>query len=570
MLKLLGRSHGHILPRSSIHNARSFTSLTKFRKRLQNLLENDPAYDLRSIFKRIKNDVRETTEPSKLYEAAFDVLIRKKRLEDGATIMLDMQKHGLQASNATQAKMLALSLTMDLPPQVGIENVVNNICDIVAHKSYTEADLIELVRLLELYDVDRGIIGIIVNHFLESRGKGYKPSLRIVPEVVEALARDGKVDQALTTLEEVPLSEIPGRMKSLSITYTLLLTALRDTSPWDNQLAERILRGISERQLSKELPLKLLLAWAARREKYLSVLHLFNEIQTEFALDMHVYRTLFEMHTTFTFPHTLPHFAPLAPRKLFHDMGLLSEKPNTYVLTTALTGFMHRRDYIGALGVLDSFAHFGVPLDNATFYNVIKPLTHRMWGDIASKRRMRDGQIKWGDRFLGAKFTRIVLSPSLISDYLDQVSRERYSLMDPLYVPGPMRARGVRAEIPEKMPSPEEKEQERKAKWGAVAYPVPSMEAMETVDPDLVVDPDVVYDATPLMRLVRRAAFAQNMIDGELDERRAAEMVQEMERRTREEMIPEMVEQVTREHVEGMGGEGPAAIPCRKMAASVG
>ncbi|KAF8189652.1 hypothetical protein BJ912DRAFT_1142882 [Pholiota molesta] len=546
MLKLLRHPHSPLLCRPILHLAKSisstrtppppeYTSLDAFRKHLRKRLDHEPTYALPSIFRRVELTARSTGQPAAVYEAAFDALLWRKRLADAASVLLHMPKKGVLASNATHAKMLAVSLASELPEEVTLENVLNNICDIVAHREYTAQDLAALLRIMKVYDVDRRAVAL-------------------VPELVEAMVREGEVEGAFKMLEALDTPDAP-----VEVAYYHLLLALRDVCPWDAHLVDRILHGVAARGLPRQTPLCMLLAWAAQREQYLSVLHFYRILRDDpdVVCDARVFATLFEMHTTFLYRPAQTRFAPLAPRTLFREMELYFRAPpppppasplpprpaapSTYLLSTALTAFLRQRDYAGALTALAAFRAHRTPLAIPAFYTTVKFLVHRAWGDLASRRHVRAGQIKWGDLFLGVRFGHVALGPGWWRRCSTACAASASTCATRCTTPAP-RARAAPPAAHHEAGGGGGAGEEAGGDGGAVGavrWYMPSMAEMESAEPDAPLVPrrGAVVGAAPLERLLERALLAEVQIRGELDVGRAEEAMRELVKQAREEML---------------------------------
>jgi hypothetical protein len=108
-------------------------------------------------------------------------------------------------------------------------------------------------------------------------------------------------------------------------------------------------------------------------------------------------------------------------RELFHELmqsckrGENPVQPDTVLLNTALKAFMSQRDYAGAIIVVGTFGLFQVPLDNKSYYCVVKLLVRRVWSEVQACRPKH--QERWVDRFLGVQhYSDIVLSRSLVHE----------------------------------------------------------------------------------------------------------------------------------------------------------
>lgn len=533
------------------------TRVDDFRYKLERQLAYDPNHDVKSIYKAIK---KLPIPDSSAWEVAFDLLIRLKRTDDALNILVNMQKEGFVATDETEAKMMALSLSMTLPEEVTMEEVVYNMCQIVGQAGFTETQFLNLLSILDIYEVDPYLIAVVVNHFRDAR-PNYVPRMELVQYVVEALVRAGEVEKALPILEGIPVTNATNKLKSISIAYTRMLTAISDTYDWNPVLVQHILRGVDQHKVPRQIPTTLLLAWAVSRKKYHVVLQLYNTIRRDHVLDTYVYRVLLGMPLTFTYSPKTPRFAPLSPRLLFHNMTLAMRPsvdsppavvPDINLITTALAGFMCQRDYGAAIVVLRAFPRFSLRLDNSVFYAVVKPLVHRMWGDLMHKRQMRRRQVKWGDHFLGAAYSTVVLSEALVTRVLEQVARETFFLRDPLYAPTAVEAlrestsaqgRGLYVAVDE-VPYLGNTMEGLQTRCGPVKYPMPSMETMETVYPQPCEDVDIIYDATPLERLLQRAILAEILLAGQGDVDLAVGMVQDIIREAEEEIVPAPVHEM--------------------------
>lgn len=523
-----------------------------FRRRLDYILSKDPQYDIKSIYKAIKQ-----LPIARVYETAFDVLVKHKRPDDGANVLLQMQKNGLLASNETLAKTMTMTLSLMPPDQVDYD-VVFCIGTIVGRETYTQKQFEDLLKLMRLYDIDPHIISIVVNHFREmreSRGP-YFPRLELVPDLVEALVLEGKAEKAVDMLENVDGPFYAGRRRSVAIAYTRLLVAIREMNDWDEDLVGRIARSVVQHKVRRQIPMTLILAWAVGCGKYTAALEIYTMFQRDrdLVVDAYVFRALFEIPLAFRYSDKATSgdsklssdmslssvmrisISNIAPRCLFRSMVITASGqapivvPDTALLATALAAFVHQRDYAAALVALRAFATYDTPLDPGTFYAVVKPLVQRMWGDLTGKRRLRRLQVKWGDRFLGVPFGAVRLSETTVMRILDQVSREVFRLADPLGAPTAAEAPhlrlagaasyvGVRREALE-------------ACWGPVVYAMPSMELMETVGAET----DELYKPDPLERLLRRALVAEIMLRGEENMNFATQKIEGEVRLAEEEM----------------------------------
>ncbi len=428
-----------------------------FRRRLNFMLSINPQYHLKSVYKAIRQ-----LPIASAYETAFDVLIKHKRPDDGANILLQMQKKGLLTSNATLAKTMTMTLSLTPLDEVNYD-VVLGICEIVGDRSYTEEQFGGLLKLMRLYDVDRHLVSIVSNHFREmreSRGP-YVPRPELVPDLVEALVQEGSAERAADMLEDVDGSYPDRSRRLVAVAYTRLLVAIRGTNDWDEALGERIMRGVVQHNVRRQIPMTLMLAWAVSCGKFGIALKIYTMFQhdRDLVVDAYVFRALFESALVFNYSDkalssntesssdtnisTVAEMSvsDITPRRIFRNMVVAaSEKepivvPDTSLLTAALAAFVRQRDYAAALVALRAFSTYDASLDPLTFYVVVKPLVQRMWADLSHKRQLRRLQVKWGDHFLGVPFGAVRLSETTVTRILDQVSREVFRVADPLGAP---------------------------------------------------------------------------------------------------------------------------------------
>ncbi|KJA16078.1 hypothetical protein HYPSUDRAFT_207318 [Hypholoma sublateritium FD-334 SS-4] len=219
---------------------------------------------------------------ARAYEVASDELLRQKRPRTHKLLLDRMATEGISMSKPMHAKVVVPSLkeqqrkAMDPsrkdtdPPRIPML-----IHDIISDSRYTELQFAELLRMMQIYNVDRGLVTKYVNHFRqlrESQGP-YEPLPALIPAIVEGLARDKEVDRALTTLENL-IPEKSGdiwALKRVENAYIRILHVLCETHEWDLDIVERVKRGVVRHGVNPQNTNRLLLSWAARREIYASV-----------------------------------------------------------------------------------------------------------------------------------------------------------------------------------------------------------------------------------------------------------------------------------------------------------
>ncbi|KAF8952210.1 hypothetical protein BDZ97DRAFT_1880339 [Flammula alnicola] len=519
--------------------AKKDTTVKTLVHRVEDHIHSHPKHVARYIFTEM-NRVLPDTSPSAVYEGVLDVLIRHKRLEEAATVVQRMQKEGIFTSNVTDAKMIVMSLSLELPPDVPAQDLIVRLAMIVKEPEYTEKNLVDLLKIMDSFKTERTFIGLIVESFRESRGEEYTPRVELVPAFVEAAARAGDPEKAFEMVERVPTTNTNKRKTSINIAYTGLLTALRDTEAWNNEHVGRVMRGLDERKLPPTVHIyNLLLSWTIRSEQWLSVMPLYEALQDTDAItpDAYTFGTLLDMYESFRYDPNNPRF--VAPRRIYHDLEYAAGRknsamvPSTRLMNSALDAFMHQRDYAAAYVVVNSFAHLRVPLNSATYYAVVKRVVHRMWKDIAHLRKVREGQVKWGDRFLGVPFDKVELSPAVVNRILFLVSKDKCAVADPMYLVEGDGKEVVDVDVKENA----DKTKNESAGTDTVKYEMPSMEMMESVDPPK--EPKSGYNPTPLKRLLRRAILADILVaDGGSDMEAAVKGVSKTIVNAKAEMLP--------------------------------
>ncbi len=199
-----------------------------------------------------------------------------------------------------------------------------------------------------------------------------------------------------------------------------------------------------------------------------------------------------------------------------------------------LAAFMHEQDYAAAIVVLRTFGAHGTSwtLTDGMFGAVINPLIMScIWSDEPA-----EGEVRWGERFLGTPLRRIHETDDFIRYMADQAARKTFSITDPV---GPLALDAI-LQLYEEKPSVELLES-LEAAWGPVVYKLPELVSRNKgkSQPRSGNDTDTpVYSTIPLERLLSRANFA-DVMPLEEDQALGVQKVWDMVRRAEEEMLPE-------------------------------
>ena len=473
---------------------------------------------------------------ARAYEVASDELLRQKRPRPHRLLLQRMATDGISMTRAMHAKVVVPSLSSQgQDTDTDAARIRLLIYGIISEEEYTEHQFSELLKIMQFYPVDRGLVAKYVTHFRQSReSRGpYEPLPALIPAMVEALARENDVDRALTMLEKITVKQ-DDTWAAIQVekAYIRILHALGEMHAWDLGTVERIKHGIVQHRIDSQSPTRLLLSWAAHSGLYASVADIYTEFKNDpdLVLDTDLGIALFEIHRN----ATNISIAELAPRRLFFDIARAAMgpaptvHPNARLVKTMLAAFMHQQDYAAAIVVLRTFGAYGASwtLTNGMFGAVIKPLMDRILSDDAV-----EGEVRWGERFLGTPLCRIHRADKFIHYMADQAARESFSITDPV---------GTLTRLDAMLLPPDSEEQSSvvlreplEAAWGALVYKLPDPPQSRSGQ-----DTDTrVYSSIPLERLLLRAIFAAVMpLEGE--QALGVQKVWDIVRRAEEEMLP--------------------------------
>ena len=388
----------------------------------------------------------------------------------------------------------------------------------------------EFLRSLEIMNdvgMNKQIVARACASFLANRDANYLPNARVVREAIEAFIKVDKIDDAFALLHRV------GIQPSEQPLYRSFLANLRDSRPLDHHSFAKLLSAIDAAGISLDTTLlNIIISREVRLKRAVNAFSLFNDMKRSPHLppDAHTYGSLFTAYRRIrprsflaakkrdTSGHPLRNlFRELVQNSKRHENSI---RPNTSLLNTALKAFLRQRDYAGAIVVIKSFDLFQIPLDNRSYYSVVKLLVRRVWAEVQGDRPKH--QERWADRFLGVRhYTDIVLNRSLVNEVFAHLRRKYFDVSLPLYIGrGRLRLR-PRRYFRHLRPDEE------------TYYPFPTMEMMESlVLPEPV---DFVYHPLPLIRLLSRALYAEVVMNREQGSR----IIDELTKKAEDEMISE-------------------------------
>jgi hypothetical protein len=368
----------------------------------------------------------------------------------------------------------------------------------VGEPGFTERNLFSLVQTMSSYDVDKNLAAVFVEAFRVTRGPDYNPVPEVLAPLVASSARLGYLDEAFQLLERATKKPRNRAARQfIYVAYVSLLSTLRETRTWDSHSFNKVIDLMTARKLPLQISVfNILLSREVRWGNPQNALAMYSMLKglDVISPDAFTYGTLFALYRsirpkvmrTYYTPEST-HMIPL--RRLYREFLEATQRKKhriemtTSLLNTALRAFLRQRDYAGVFVVLGSFSLYRVPLDQRTYYSLMKHIVRRIWIEVTSKRHLSQSEVKWSDRFLGVSFQEIELSEDLVDHILFLVSRDKFELASPFHP----------------LEEPSKYDDDGK-------YKIPTMQMMQSVDTP---DPqDFKYEVVPLKRLVRRAILA--------------------------------------------------------------
>ncbi|KAF9037070.1 hypothetical protein BJ165DRAFT_1503072 [Panaeolus papilionaceus] len=490
------------------------------------------------IHKRLSLKLSSERSPHRIYEDVSNFLIRKQFPKEAVSVVQRMQREGYVPSSLLQAQIALLALAnsdgMDEP-------LVEMLTTYFKSKDCTGKAFSSLFDTMENFSICPELVATFVSSYLESREPGFKASPRILGYLVRESIKVGDFDGAFQTTNLIPIT--PDGVLEARKAHIAILAAIRDTNTGnpgadnttESSAVNTILSSMKEKGIRPNIAvMNVLLSREVRLNRRPGALRIYRIIQAmgerdpRDKPDAYTFGSMFALYRAISPRLMRLHHRnrddkdPYPPRELFRDFiractpksstrsrGRHSQpqepalKPNSVLLTTALRVFMRQRDYAGALVVLNSFDYMGVRIDNRTWYSVLKLLIRRVWAELSTPRSA--ASVPWGYTFLGLQDNwrethgSKILDERIVNGILDSISRQSFTLTDPLYVPG------------------------RAPMKDSDKYYIPTMEMMEAIVPSEEAQ-RFAYEVEPLKRLLQRALLAQLMVQGGRNEMTAKDV----------------------------------------------
>uniref|UniRef100_P9WEH9 Clavilactone A biosynthesis cluster protein Z n=1 Tax=Ampulloclitocybe clavipes TaxID=56467 RepID=CLAZ_AMPCV len=445
-------------------------------------------------------------------EKIISLLLARRCFSEAMTVYQRMLNENFQPSGDLNVELLAISIAASSVSEGQLERALD---DALAHPSYTETGLLRLLDLLAELEISPQFRASIGQRFVEARGTGYSPSVRLVSKLVGIQARAGLVEDALNWLvrdDPETAGESPAAPKtSASYPYASMISAMKDTQSENNTAIDKILDHMRKHNVPADISLfNALISLEMRRgspANALSLYHVLLELSKiapitpdvfTFGTIFSVFRPRFRAHMRSV--HTR-HYKPannkVSLREVYRDMiRYHSSRPipsqfsspiiTPSILNVALRAFMSFSDYPGAFVVLRTFSMFKLRPTLRTYYIVMKYLMNRVRFDLGRARR--EGESRWGDRLLGLDWLDVK------DVVVDQTLAEK------------VLAFGDRADLGDN----ENINQNRNRKDGS--RPPFSKPSIAHIDGDKPLPPGQPLDIIPLTRIMRRAILADSKL----------------------------------------------------------
>uniref|UniRef100_A0A0W0G9M8 Pentatricopeptide repeat protein n=1 Tax=Moniliophthora roreri TaxID=221103 RepID=A0A0W0G9M8_MONRR len=355
-----------------------------------------------------------------IFENLISLLIYHRRFREAVTVYQRMRKEGFPSSQQTNANMIAIGIANQ---SITTGQAIDALERIFMDKNgFSEDDFVLFLSVLKDLELPPHSQVHLIRRFIHRRGAEYTPPRKIVNLLAGILAKDGKISEALdviaryeskdtsdvhTTAEEIE-PENTDILRSHS--YVAILTSLDTLDPLSSDTAvDRILTTLRQSSIAFDNSLftALITHYATKRDVRKTAKLYGALVQAkEYGIvspSLGVYRALFKLMARRFSIHERERRL-LRPRHVFADMYRYAlststtrtadeqhpaEVPST--LNLALNAFISRRDYAGAVVVLETFITMGIPVHRKTYSIVVKHLLDRV---------RRDGGV-WGERLFG-------------------------------------------------------------------------------------------------------------------------------------------------------------------------
>ena len=464
--------------------------------------DHDSEKILGVVNKELDNTLPKVRSPHLVYERVITFLVGRKYAQEAVLIYQRMHEAGFISSNVLDAKMLAIALAV---PNKFPQPLILRLAPIFTDPEYTEKDFTGLVRTMTKYEVDNDIICTLVEAYMAVRRPNSITRPEIFAPLLIARTRSGDTDVALELLDEFSGATSRNRAarRAIHAPYVQVLATLQETQTWDSISVQKVLDLMASQGLHPNLnTMNILLAREVRLGHLRAALDMYSLLKEmgittkNISPDTFTFGSMFLLYRilrpkTVRTLHAHNPASPFPPRALYRDFMLAAKLrgrakcivPTTNLMNVILRAFIRQRDYAGAFVVLSSYFYFKLPLDNRTYYRVVKHVVRRIWIEVLRKYKDK-GEAGWSVEFLGVpRYSDIELNEDLVRNLFAFISQDTFYTSSPLYAFG------------RHMPSNADPR-----------YELPSMQMMESVF--LPQPEDFHYDPVPLKRILRRAILA--------------------------------------------------------------
>ncbi|KAK7047409.1 hypothetical protein VNI00_006640 [Paramarasmius palmivorus] len=383
-----------------------------------------------SFIHRRLSESRYRKAPSRhaIFENLISLLIHHHRFREAVTVYQRMQKEKYPSSQRNNANMIAIGIANQSVSSAEAMDALERIFSDT--KAFGEDDFIHFLSVWKDLELPPHSQAHLVRKFISRRGPDYSPPRKIVNLLAGALAKDGLVNEALEVIsrygkdEEMEINENEVDPVVHSHPYISILSSLDTVDPLSEFAVDRVLKSLRESEVAVDNNLfGTLIAHYAKKRDVRRTLALYDALKqaTKHGIvtpTTSVYQSLFKLISAQTTPSgrpslfTSPRFSTfLRPRLIFADAYthiLSSTKGRTLdpsaldavqsMMNRALQAFFVRKDYVGALVVLQTFEERRICVNPRTYTIIVNSLARRLNREI---EREPDAAPIWGQRLYG-------------------------------------------------------------------------------------------------------------------------------------------------------------------------
>ena len=530
--------------RSSIQS-----KIYKFTTNLRDYLSRGPDDNKVDAFVHRRLDVyRRSPQASyKIFEPTISLLINKKCFLAATSVYERMLKTGLIPSLSLDAKLLAMATAMSPDDVTFLAAFETMFCN----PHFTESTLEEALRVMIVLGTPRKVIINMIKNFIETQSEDYTPGKLLLSKLVDAQVRENRLDDALETLAEYE-EAISDTSDSSSVQdpYVAIMSAIRDTRSWDSAAVTRVLDIMQANNIQPNTAIfNILIAREVRQSRLYNAFSIYAMLKVmgddvaSTAPDAYTFGSLFNALCRLYKPKARnkkvqesggdrdePNII-LSPRQLFFEMmqrhydqpwllmaaarsmPQLSStfpvppafEPTPSLLNLTIRCFIRSRDYAAAIVAISSFLELKQHVTPRTYYIILKHIMSRIRGDV--KLRRVPGESRWGDLFLGvfphATIWQMKVGDKLANKVLEYVKGSHFDVRRGM-LEGASWTEVLGKDVPMFLTPPKRVQDSLKEHEGSQTMPTFGM--MKGDEP---VSTDMRFSAVPLLRLLRRALWAE-------------------------------------------------------------